>query len=749
MPVAVATVPFTNIENLLDDGPFSPGPDGTVDGEDTPENMGAGYDDSNAPNDGGGDAITPGDDDIDGNGGDDTIDGLAGDDDIDGGDDDDVLSGGAGDDTIDGGNDDDLIDGGPGADVMRGGDDDDTITIDDPVEAVGDIVDGGAGGTDNDTLDLRGAGPVEYVGLTPDSDGNGQDGVANILDPVTGAVVATVPFTNIENLLDDGPFSPGPDGIVDGEETGETMNLGYDDANAPTDNGGDLITTGDDIILGNGGSDTIRAANGDDTIEGGDDNDLIFGQGGNDDIIGEAGSDRLFGGAGNDTIDGGDDNDRLVGGSGADVILGGADSDTIRAGSAGQADGDIVDGGSAGDDNDTLDLRGAGQIRIVSQVADSNGNGTDGVIEIVDAAGATTATVTYSEIERILSDGIFDPGTGPDGVVDGEETGEVMGIGYDDANAPTDGGGDQITSGDDVIDGNGGDDTINASGGNDDIGGGAGNDLITGNGGSDTISGGRDADTIIIDDAADAVGDVIDGGSAGDDNDTLDLRGAGPVNFVGVDVDSDGNGFDGTVEILDPVTGAVVASVPFTNIENLLDDGPFTGGTNGIVDGAETGEVMNSAYVDFEGDAITSGDDIVQGNGGNDVINTNGGDDVIDGGDGKDTINAGSGDDVVNTGANEAGNLDEWEDVTLGTGSDILFFTAGNDFDRVRDFNTAEDQIDLKTYAFADVSDVLALATESTNRRGDSRVDIDLGDGDQIRLLDVTIADLDASNFIL
>ena len=214
-------------------------------------------------------------------------------------------------------------------------------------------------------------------------------------------------------------------------------------------------------------------------------------------------------------------------------------------------------------------------------------------------------------------------------------------------------------------------------------------------------------------------------------------------------MDSDGNGFDGTVEILDPVTGAVVASVPFTNIENLLDDGPFTGGTNGIVDGAETGEVMNSAYVDFEGDAITSGDDIVQGNGGNDVINTNGGNDVIDGGDGKDTINAGSGDDVVNTGANEAGNLDEWEDVTLGTGSDILFFTAGNDFDRVRDFNTAEDQIDLKTYAFADVSDVLALATESTNRRGDSRVDIDLGDGDQIRLLDVTIADLDASNFIL
>ena len=158
---------------------------------------------------------------------------------------------------------------------------------------------------------------------------------------------------------------------------------------------------------------------------------------------------------------------------------------------------------------------------------------------------------------------------------------------------------------------------------------------------------------------------------------------------------------------------------------------------------------MNSGYVDFEGDAITSGDDIVLGNGGDDLIITNGGNDVIDGGDGKDTINAGGGDDVVNTGANAAGDANEWENVTLGTGSDILFFTAGNDFDRIRDFNIAEDQIDLSTYGFADVSDVLALATQSQDRFGFDRVDIDLGDGDKIRVLDVTLDELDASNFIL
>ena len=551
----VTTVPFTNIENFLDDGPFVPGPDGIVDGEETGEEMRINYNDADGPTNGGGDQITTGNDVIEGNGGDDTINASAGNDIVDGGDGDDEITGNGGSDTLSGGN------------------DADTFLIDSAGDAVGDDIDGGSGGDDNDTLDLRGAGPVEYVNVTTDSDGNGSDGTVNIFDADTGALVASVPFTNIENFLDDGPLTTGPDGIVDGEETGEAMNIGYDDANSPTDNGGDLITDGDDIILGNGGNDTIRAGGGSDFIEGGDDNDLIFGQGGNDNIFGEDGNDRLFGGGGSDSVDGGAGKDVLIGGGGADVLSGGDDADKFRASSAGQADGDVVDGGAGGDDNDTLDLRGAGQIRIVSQVADSNGNGTDGVIEIVDAAGATRATVAYSEIERILSDGIFDPGTGGgDGVVDGEETGEVMGLGYDDADGATDGGGDQITNGDDVIDGNGGDDTINASAGNDDIGGGAGNDLITGNGGADTISGGRDADTIVIDNAADAVGDFIDGGSGGDDNDVLDLTGAGPVDYVGVTQDSDGNGFDGTVEILDPVTGAVVASVPFTNIENLLDD---------------------------------------------------------------------------------------------------------------------------------------------------------------------------------
>ena len=55
-------------------------------------------------------------------------------------------------------------------------------------------------------------------------------------------------------------------GIVDGEDTGENMGLGYNDANAPTDQGGDAITNGDDTIFGNGGDDTIDGAGGNDVI---------------------------------------------------------------------------------------------------------------------------------------------------------------------------------------------------------------------------------------------------------------------------------------------------------------------------------------------------------------------------------------------------------------------------------------------------------------------------------------------------
>ena len=718
----IGTMPFTEIEQILSDGPFVPGPDGTVDGEDTPETMGVGYDDSNAPTDGGGDQITNGPDDIDGNDGDDTI------------------NAGAGDDTVDGGNDDDLLDGGPGADIINGGNDSDTIKPTSAPEAFDDTVDGGSGGNDFDVLDLVGLGPVRIVNQTPDSNGNGTDGVVEFQDPVTGAVIGTMPFTEIEQILSDGPFVSGPDGIVNGEETGETMGVGYDDSNAPTDGGGDLITNGDDSIQGNGGDDTIRAGAGDDTVEGGDGVDRIRGDNGDDDIDGNDGNDILFGNNGMDTIDGGNGRDYIVGGADADVLNGDDDRDTIRISRASDADGDVVDGGSGGQDFDRLDLRGAGLVRVVSQTADSNGNGTDGVLDLVDASGNTLATLSYSEIEQLVVDGFF---TGPpsDGTVDGEDTPETMGVGYDDSNAPTDGGGDQITNGSDVIDGNDGDDTIDAGAGNDTVNGGNDDDLLNGGAGVDVINGGNDSDTITVSSVSEGNNDTVNGGSGGNDFDVLDLIGVGPVQIITQVPDSDGNGTDGTVIFQSPTDGAPIGTLDFTNIEQILSDGPFVGGggSNGIVDGTSGNDDMPVGFMDAEGDMITSGDDEINAGAGNDEISSGAGNDTIFGGDGDDAIRSGSGDDVVSGGVGH-------DLVFLGSGKDTFVFEAGDGGDRVANFQTGDDQVDLSAYGFSDFSQIQPLLSTTSNGR---HTEIDLGGGDSIVIFSVTPDEFTAGDFIL
>ena len=96
----------------------------------------------------------------------------------------------------------------------------------------------------------------------------------------------TDPATQEDALKAIGIPGPAADGIVDGEETGEDMGLGYDDADGPTDGGGDIITSGDDVIEGNGGNDTIDGADGNDTIDGGADDDSITGGDGNDSVLG-------------------------------------------------------------------------------------------------------------------------------------------------------------------------------------------------------------------------------------------------------------------------------------------------------------------------------------------------------------------------------------------------------------------------------------------------------------------------------
>jgi len=149
------------------------------------------------------------DDDLYGEEGNDTIFGEIDDDLIDGGTGNDSLFGGQGDDTVEGGDGQDTIDGGIGDDMLSGGADEDLFVN---VNA-GDNVDGdgtATTGTDFDTLDLTGSGPVggsrQIVFTNPDANGNGFDGYVNFFDS-DGNDAGTLTFQDIEEIIP--CFTPG------------------------------------------------------------------------------------------------------------------------------------------------------------------------------------------------------------------------------------------------------------------------------------------------------------------------------------------------------------------------------------------------------------------------------------------------------------------------------------------------------------------------------------------------------------
>ncbi|MEI4261977.1 Hint domain-containing protein [Roseovarius sp. D0-M9] len=123
-----------------------------------------------------------------------------------------------------------------------------------------------------------------------------------------------------------------------------------------------------------------------------------------------AGNDTLTGGEGDDTLLGEGGDDLLIGGAGADSMSGGTGRDTFIIDEAADGNGDVVDGGSDGDDFDTLDLTGVGNFEIVDETDDPDGNSTSGTINFRDGPdGEITGSMTFREIEKIIP--CFTPGT--------------------------------------------------------------------------------------------------------------------------------------------------------------------------------------------------------------------------------------------------------------------------------------------------------------------------------------------------
>ncbi|NHQ75512.1 hypothetical protein HAT86_13715 [Roseovarius gahaiensis] len=554
---------------------------------------------------------------------------------------------------------DDTITGGEGADTMVGEGGDDTFIISNSADADGDVVIGGNGpddATDEDVLDLRGTGQVTITDEADASDDGGRAGTVTFED---GSVLT---FSQIETILTD----PQNDGIVDGGDDGESMELGY------TDPQGDQITTGDDSIRGNDGDDTIDGDAGNDTIDGGSGNDEITGGVGDDSVDGGDGADTLTGGDGTDTLNGGagdDDiavggNDSAAGGTGDDVFTidrtdPAADINVTIDGGSDGTDGN-PDGPENGDEGDILDLSDRSEnLTVVLEDADPESGTVDGL----DADN--TPDVTFDEIEKIIT------GSGDDT------------IDADDADGPIN---VETGAGDDSVDGGNGDDVISTGPGNDTINSGNGSDTVDAGDGNNLIDTSSDVLAPLPDDGFPGYGpvpelpkddypnddrDFVTSGSGndtiftGDDNDTINAAGGDNLIDAGIDDDeiTTGDGNDTIVggEGNDTITsgggddliygGLDPAVVPIdgTDIPDAPDEGS---------DGPDPDE--------------DNGRDFIDAGAGNDTVYGQDDDDTIYGGDGNDFLDGGVDDDLIYGGNGE-------DTITGGQGADTLFGEAGSD----------------------------------------------------------------------
>ncbi|WP_431857827.1 hypothetical protein [Azospirillum sp.] len=556
-----------------------------------------GYDDDRLAGDAGDDQLDAGygNDTLGGGAGNDVLNAGYGNDLLDGGEGDDRLDGGFGSDTLRGGAGNDELNGGMDADVLDGGDGDDIVTM----YGTG-VADGGAG-NDRFVYSVRGG-----VGVRVDAlEGTGLPGVrfSNFEHVSLSGNYAVGDDTLLGGAGDDVLAGRAGADRLDGRGGNDTLDGGEGDDTLDGGAGDDLVViqgadiatggagrdrlsvtvadagdvqfdfrgmdswrgarfsgfeevhlsragaaTGNDRILGGGGSDVLDADGGRDFVDARQGNDSVGGGDGDDTLLGGAGDDSLSGGEGNDQLWGGAGADRLDGGGGRDmaVYLSSAEGVTVDL----RLDG-VQDGGSATGDRLTgvEDLTGSRfSDRLIGDAGDNMLRGAAGADSIEGGDGLhDRASYAYSAAAVDVDLGRAGSQAGGDAegdVLSGIE--DLTGSDHDDAlrgdaRANSIRGG----AGADRIDGDGGVDTADFTGSaaidvdlsrdvqrggdaegdqltaienvlgsafGDRISGDAGANLLVGLDGEDTLSGGAGADTLRGGTGA----DVLDGG-AGDD----------------------------------------------------------------------------------------------------------------------------------------------------------------------------------------------------------------------------------------
>nr|WP_282449291.1 hypothetical protein [Roseibium sp. CAU 1639] len=627
-----------------------------------------------------------------------------------------------------------------------------------------DIIDGGEG---SDTADYSASSGGVAVNLAAGY-ANGGDATGDTLTSIENLT-----GTNFNDTLrgdDGGNIISGGQGrdILDGQggldtvdystsSAGVAVNLGVNYAGGG-DATGDRISNferirgseHDDRLVGSDAGNRLFGGAGNDFLDGGGSGDLLYGEGGNDILVGGAGADFVDGGVGKDTADyssssagvainlkvgyanGGDAtgdtltsienligsnyNDTLRGDEGNNVLAGGlgrdlldgqggldtADYSTSSAGvainlaagyaSGGEATGDTltsIENLTGTNFNDTL--RGDDSGNIIS-----GGQGRD----ILDGQGGLD-TVDYSTSSAGVAVNL-----GVNYAGGGDATGDrisnferIRGSEHDDRLVGSDAGNRLFGgAGNDFLDGGGSGDLLYGEGGNDILVGGAGADFVDGGVGKDTADYSSSSAGVAINlkvgyaNGGDATGDTltsIENLIGSNYNDTL--RGDEGNNVL-----AGGLGRD----LLDGQGG--------------LDTADYSTSSAGVAINLAAGYASGG---DATGDTLASIENITgSGNG-----------DVLRGDEGENTIEGGQGNDIL-----------------TGNGSSDTFVFKDNDgHDRITDFDTAADLVELSGIAgFGSFTDVQAALTQD----GSDTV-LDFGDGQTIRFDDTFVNSLTSDDF--
>jgi len=313
-------------------------------------------------------------------------------------------------------------------------------------------------------------------------------------------------------------------------------------------------------------------------------------------------------------------------------------------------------------------------------------------------------------------------------------------------------------AGSDVVKGMGGNDNIFGDTGNDTLEGGDGDDFLSGGLGDDIAAGGRGNDKIFAGsgDTGDDIfiggdGDDIIGGNAGNDLIIGDGFKSGASDFL--KIASDGSAAEGRDTLFgadgdDTVIGGgwtdgVISDNGIIEKEELVLSGTkadvlWAGAGNDLVYGAAGADVIgardgrDTVYGGGGDDTIFGGSsedaDLIFGGSGNDVLFSGAGDDTVNGDKGDDTLYDGSGSDTYSG----------------GEGIDTFVFSGAGGDDRIRDFDVANDILDLTAISgITSVADIQALAVTVTGG-----ITLALTAGTSLLLEGVTTEELSVINIL-